>query len=200
MVSNSYMSIAHLFPCRSQGVSTDLGQAGFTLMEGMLAAVVLAIGLLALSGMQAISLGSNVDANELTRATTFAADLIERIQFNRFNVTAYHGIDTSASTPCAQNAATQPMARGDCLQWQALLNNSGLAGIVGTVSLTPIPPASDPLNLNRSTVQVRVSWVGGVVTGGAGWLVNSNGTGQIGGLSKMRRSRAVTLSTVIARE
>lgn len=163
-------------------------EGGFTLIEGMLAAVVLAVGLLALSGMQAISLGSNVDANELTRATTLASDMIERIQFNRFNVTAYHGIDTAAATPCTQSATTQPMARGDCLQWQTMLNNAGLAGPTGTVVLVPIPPATDPLNLNRTTVQVRVSWTGGMVTS----------TGQ--GLTKISRQKSVTLTTVIARE
>ena len=165
-----------------------LGEAGFTLIEGMLAAVVLAVGLLALSGMQAISLGSNVDANELTRATTLASDMIERIQFNRFNVTAYHGIDTTAAMPCTQSATTQPMARGDCLQWQTMLNNSGMTGMAGTVVLTPIPPATDPLNLNRTTVQVNVSWTGGIATS----------TGQ--GLTKVRRPKSVTLTTVIARE
>lgn len=163
-------------------------EAGFTLIEGMLAAVVLAVGLLALSGMQAISLGTNVDANELTRATTLASDMIERIQFNRFNVTAYHGIDTAAPTPCTQSATAQPMARGDCLQWQTMLNTSGLTAAVGTVALTPIPPATDPLNLNRTTVQVRVIWTGGMATS----------TGQ--GVTKTRRPKSVNLATVIARE
>ncbi|MGE3154167.1 MAG: prepilin-type N-terminal cleavage/methylation domain-containing protein [Nitrospiraceae bacterium] len=165
-----------------------LDEAGFTLIEGMLAAVVLAIGLLALSGMQAISLGTNVDANELTRATTLASDMIERIQFNRFNVAAYHGIDTAASTPCAQSATAQPMARGDCLQWQTMLNNSGLTGMTGTVVLAPIPPATDPLNLNRTTVQVSVRWTGGMATS----------TGQ--GLGKLSRPKTVTMTTVVARE
>jgi type IV pilus assembly protein PilV len=170
------------------GLQMRLEEAGFTLIEGMLAAVVLAVGLLALSGMQAISLGSNVDANELTRATALVSDMIERIQFNRFNVTAYHGIDTAAATPCTQSVTAQPMARGDCLQWQTMLNNSGLTGTTGTVTLTPIPPATDPLNLNRTTVQVRVSWTGGIATS----------TGE--GLTKIRRPRSVTLTTVIARE
>ena len=60
----------------------------------MFAAVVLAIGLLALAGMQGISLGKNVDANELTLATNLAADMVERIQFNRRNAIVYQSIDT----------------------------------------------------------------------------------------------------------
>ena len=41
-------------------------------------ALVLAIGLLALAGMQGISLTKNVDANELTLVTNLAADMMER--------------------------------------------------------------------------------------------------------------------------
>ena len=39
--------------------------------------------------MQGISLGKNVDANELTLATNLAADMVERIQFNRRNAIIY---------------------------------------------------------------------------------------------------------------
>ena len=49
---------------------------GFTLIEGMLASVILAVGLLALSGMQGIALVKNVDANELTRVSTLAAAVL----------------------------------------------------------------------------------------------------------------------------
>ena len=63
------------------------GQSGFTLIESMVAATILAIGLLALSGMQSMSLRKNVSANELTRVSNLAADMVERIQFNRRNVT-----------------------------------------------------------------------------------------------------------------
>ena len=84
----------------------------------MFAAVVLAIGLLALAGMQGISLGKNVDANELTLATNLAADMVERIQFNRRNAIVYKNIDTlNAST----NPASNIMASGDYTQWQARL-------------------------------------------------------------------------------
>jgi len=43
------------------------GEGGFSLIEGMLAAVILATGLLGLASMQGVSLSRNVDANEMTR-------------------------------------------------------------------------------------------------------------------------------------
>src|SRR5439155_17528626 len=110
LVSTSNLSIAGTLSESGHPTMRKLmGQSGFTLIEGMIAAIVLAVGLLAVAGMQGISLGRNVDANELGRVTNLAADMVERIQFNRRNATAYNNIDTlNAAT---QPPTTQPMAR-----------------------------------------------------------------------------------------
>ncbi len=92
------------------------GQGGFTLLESLIAMTVLAIGLLGLAGMQTLALSGNVNAKELGRATNMAATMVERIHYNRRNVTAYNAIDTmSAGNPCpnAPFGGTQPTARGD---------------------------------------------------------------------------------------
>ena len=120
------------------------GQGGFTLLESLIAMTVLAIGLLGLAGMQTIALSYNV--------------MMERIHYNRRNVTAYNAIDTmSAGNPCpnAPFGGTLPTARGDCLQWQNDLDNSGLDNIQGSVVVTnPFGPAA----LNQSQVSVSVTW------------------------------------------
>ena len=131
---------------------------GFTLIESMIAAVILTIGLLALTGMQSFSLRKNVDANNQTRVTNLAADMLERIQFNRRKAANYHGINVSSSTTTCPTVATDVMANGDCTQWRTLLLSSNLQNIAGTVTLNPVPPAADPLGLNRSTVTVLVTW------------------------------------------
>ena len=132
---------------------------GFTLIESMVAAVILTIGLLALTGMQSFSLRKNVDANNQTRVTNLAADMLERIQFNRTKTATYHNINVSSSTTTCPTAAADVMANGDCTQWRTLLLNSNLQNIVGTVTVSnPTPPAVDPLGLNRYTVTVRVTW------------------------------------------
>ena len=131
---------------------------GFTLIESMIAAVILTIGLLALTGMQSFSLRKNVDANNQTRVTNLAADMLERIQFNRRKAANYHGINVSSSTTTCPTVATDVMANGDCTQWRTLLLSSNLQNIVGTVTLNPVPPATDPLGLNRRTVTVLVTW------------------------------------------
>lgn len=153
--------------------------AGFTLLESMIAAFILCVGMLALAGMQAISLGRNVDANELTRVSNLAAEMIERIQFNRRNAVAYNGIDTlNAAT---QPPNTQPMARGDYAQWQSLLGGSGLSSVQGRVTVVPTGPTTPPLN--QSLVTITVSWLGSVR-----------------GETSVRRSRSLMFQTVIAPE
>ncbi len=154
-------------------------QAGFTLIEGMISAVILAVGLLALAGMQGISLGNDVDAHELARATNINADLMERIKFNRGRALAYNLIDTNNAA--TQPQGTEPMARGDYAQWRTVLINSGLdnaQGLVTVVRLDP-DPAFNPVSLNRFAVQVRINWT-------------SNGAGA--------RSRTVMFSSVLAPE
>lgn len=138
-------------------------ESGFTLLEGMIATVILSVGVIAMTAMQGIALTRNVDSTELTLATNLASEMLERIQFNRRNVTAYATIDTK--NPCAL-PATQTMAQGDCVQWQAMMMNQGasgisqasvLTGVQGVVTVNPIvttPP------LNQSRVTVVVTWTG----------------------------------------
>jgi type IV pilus assembly protein PilV len=145
---------------------------------------VLSVGLLGIAAMQSMALGRNVDANELSIVTNLAADMVERIQYNRPNVTAYAGIDTlNAGT---RPPDTQPMARGDYDQWSARLTATPLRGVRGLVSVTAIGPA----NLNQSQVLVQVTWTGGSVGGMA-----LEGT-----MTRTARTRAVSLGTVIAPE
>ncbi len=158
MVRNVHVSMN----ARLLGMTTRASQSrhdGFTLIESMVAAVILTIGLLALTGMQSFSLRKNVDANNQTRVTNLAADMLERVQFNRRKAANYHLISVSSGTTTCPTAATDVMANGDCTQWRTLLLSSNLQNIAGTVTVSnPTPPNPDPLGLNRSTVTVQVTW------------------------------------------
>jgi type IV pilus assembly protein PilV len=159
-------------------------QSGFTLIEGMIAGAILSVGVLALAGMQGIALTYNVDSTELTRATNLAAEMIERIQYNRKNIAQY-GIDTSNATPCPQNAGTQAMAKGDCDQWLALLSNpqaSGLVNVRGVVTVPAVPVGTLATLLNQYPVTVTVSWTGAA------------------GDTKVARPKQVVLTTTVAPE
>ena len=153
-------------------------EEGFTLLEGMLASAILTVGLLALSGMQGIALVKNVDANELTRITTLASDMMERIQFNRRNAVAYNGIDTQSVTNCSGiSAGAQPMASGDCLLWDSIVDGTQFENVRGLVTVSAVKP---PTSLNQRDVTVTITWVG-----------SSNSA---------KRSRTLTLQRVVAPE
>ncbi|MDP9131713.1 MAG: prepilin-type N-terminal cleavage/methylation domain-containing protein [Nitrospirota bacterium] len=131
---------------------------GFTLLETMVAAGVLSIGLLGLAGLSGMALGKNVDANDMTRVTNIAADMAERIQSNRQRVLDYHNTNTNVA--CAQSVSTQRMALGDCTQWQTLVANSGLVGANGIVTAARLDPdpTANPVTMNRFLVTITVSW------------------------------------------
>jgi type IV pilus assembly protein PilV len=133
-------------------------QQGFTLLEAMVAAGVLSVGLLGLAGLSGMSLGKNVDANDMARVTNIAADMAERIQNNRQRVLDYHNTSTAAA--CPQSVSTQRMAWGDCTQWQTLVANSGLQNVAGVVTSTRLDPdpTATPVTMNRFLVTITVSW------------------------------------------
>ena len=136
----------------------EIPQLGFTLLEAMIAAGVLSIGLLGLAGLSGMSLGKNVDANDMTRVTNIAADMLERIQSNRQRVLDYHNTTTTAA--CPQSASTQRMALGDCSQWQALVAGSGLETATASVTAVRLDPdpTSNPVTMNRFLVTITVGW------------------------------------------
>lgn len=132
------------------------GERGFTLLEGMLASVFLAVGVLTLTAMQGIALVKNIDAKELTRVTTLASDMMERIQFNRRNVATYNGIDTASAANCsAINATSQPQAKGDCLLWASLVAAAQLNDARGTVGVSNV---INPVVLGQRNVVVTLTW------------------------------------------
>lgn len=149
----------------------------------MVASAILATGILGAAAMQGIALTRNVDATELTRATNLTAEMIERIQYNRKNIGQY-AIDTSHAVPCPQNATTQAMAKGDCDQWVALLNNpqaSGLVNVRGIITVTP-PAGVLKTLLNENVVTITVQWTGAT------------------GVTKVGRPKQVVLTTAISPE
>ncbi len=142
----------------AQSPRTARQQGGFTLLEAMVAAGVLSVGLLGLAGLSGMALGKNVDANDMSRVTNLAADMTERIQNNRQRVLDYHNTATNAA--CPQSVSAQRMAAGDCTQWSTLVTNSGLQGAVGIVTATRLDPdpTTNPVTMNRFLVTVTLNW------------------------------------------
>ena len=140
---------------------------GFTLMEVLVALVVLSIGLLGMAGMQLFSLSSNRDAYIRTQATYFAYDLIDKIRANR-NVALVGGYNTAFSAIPAfincqtttSNCSPNQLANFDLLQWKCALGAyQGNSSCVTPNNLTAILPNGDgSVTRNGSEITVTVQW------------------------------------------
>lgn len=97
-------------------------QSGFTLLEILVAMLVLAIGLLGLAGLMTSSMRNNLSASHRTQATWMAYDIVDRMRANR--VTAVTGgyatpMGTAAACSAAQPTGTVPAQ--DIAAWKSQL-------------------------------------------------------------------------------
>lgn len=91
-------------------------EAGATLIEVLIAMVVLAIGLLGLAGLQATSIQSNHSAYYRSQATLLANDLADRMRANRTEaLTNAYLIDFP--TPSTRNSVSGTSAQKDIAEW-----------------------------------------------------------------------------------
>lgn len=121
-------------------------QSGFTLLEIMVAIVVLSLGLLGLAGLQAASLRNNQTAYYRGIATQQAYDMADRMRANLAGVRAnnYSALTVTPANPaCFLTGCNTPlkMANTDYFQW-----NTANAGLLpngnGTVVCADGPAAA----------------------------------------------------------
>jgi type IV pilus assembly protein PilV len=136
-------------------------QSGFTMVETLVALVVLAIGLLGIAALLLTSLQSGRTATYRTQAVNLAADLADRIRMNRTAQADYGTLfaddedevaacDTTAGCDDADLAAT------DLARWKAALAQR-LPGGQGQVAVVAPVAAGEPA---RYTITVRWTEVG----------------------------------------
>ena len=109
---------------------------GFTLLEAMIALLVLSIGLLGIAALQAQGLRYNTDSYIRSQATILAYDIIERMRINSTNAAAYVGGLPAAE--CGEEGAD--LAENDRACWHAgvaAVLPGGNAEIVGNVGGNP---------------------------------------------------------------
>lgn len=144
---------------------------GFTLIEVLIAVVILAGGLLGLAGLQATTLKNNQSAYLRSQATQIAYDMSDRMRSNRAGVTANNYNDKAATNnDCVANSCTPAQMAGyDLAQWNAQLTNAqnGLPGASGVVCLDSTPKdgtgttnaAAKACDNTGSTYAIKIWWV-----------------------------------------
>lgn len=127
---------------------------GFTLIEVLVAVVILAVGLLGLAGMQAKELGSNQSAYNRSQATQLAYDIADRMRANPSEAASYltKPADAECSAgddPCtacaspAKSCVPAQLAETDLYNWNNSLKNTlpkgtgrvSFSGVVYTVTI-----------------------------------------------------------------
>lgn len=113
-------------------------QTGFTMIEVLITAVILSLGLLGLAGMQATGLKSNHQAYMRSQATLLAYDISDRMRANMAGVKAgdYNNVSgiPQSYTDCQANSCTPAqMAIFDAYQWNTTLASTLPSG-QGTVT------------------------------------------------------------------
>ncbi|MBW8328802.1 MAG: type IV pilus modification protein PilV [Thiobacillus sp.] len=95
-------------------------QSGFTLLEVLVAMMVLSIGLLGLAGLMAASMRNNESAYHSTQATWLAYDILDRMRANRTGAlaNAYNGATLGSPATCSATAATGSITAQDIGNWK----------------------------------------------------------------------------------
>lgn len=103
---------------------------GFTLIEVLVAVIVLAIGLLGLAGLQATSLRNNQSAYNRSQATQLASDMADKLRTNVAGLNSYTSITPVSSATAKANCLTttgctpDDLAENDLYEWNLAVTNT----------------------------------------------------------------------------
>ncbi|MAD05222.1 MULTISPECIES: type IV pilus modification protein PilV [unclassified Pseudoalteromonas] len=143
-------------------------QQGFTLIEVLIAFVILSFGLLGAVALQAKAKQASFDALQRSAAIALGNDIIQRMRANDSSGFAglYNGEFSSESSagavqPCLNaRCSAQQIAAFDKQQWiraiQARENTGALDDATVCISSTPVAAGS----ANEFNIQVVISWRG----------------------------------------
>lgn len=125
-------------------------QSGFTLLEVLVAMLVLSIGLLGLAGLMASSMRNNQSAYHSTQATWLAYDILDRMRANSAGALAgAYGAANALGAPasCSTIAPSGSIAAQDIGGWKNMIACALPEGD-GAITVTPA---------NRQ-VRITVQW------------------------------------------
>ena len=132
---------------------------GFTMVEMLVALVVLSIGMLGIAGLFAVSLRSGGSAIQRMQAVNLANDIADRIRSNRRAAGAYTAATTDtgtdSNTGCTTAVCTpSQLAAADIYLWKQSITSSFKGGTAtGSIAYT-----AGALSTLPSTFVITVAW------------------------------------------
>ena len=118
-------------------------QFGFTLVEVLVAVIILSVGLLGVAAMQTKSLKGGSSALHRTQATLAAEDILDRMRVNR--QAAIDGEYDLALDDVAPTAPFATLALEDLAQWRESLTNN-------------LPDGNGSVTVDSNIATVVVTW------------------------------------------
>jgi type IV pilus assembly protein PilV len=147
---------------------------GFSLIELLVAVVIMAVGILGVAGLQVVSLQQNRSALFRAQALQLANGILDRIRVNR-DITYSALIDAApvATKDCSVNSCTNAeMADYDIAQWKCAINSDDSSGNplsvcqnykgmdgVSTGIEGELPEGQGSIVLNSGIYEVKLQWV-----------------------------------------
>lgn len=118
--------------------------SGFTLIEVMIAILVLAIGLLGFALLQTMSVRFTQSANQRTQATNLAYEMLDQMRSNRLMAAQYAGTYAGTATGCAPDGTVS--YTGYRVVWQCRLQKALGAGSGAVVAY------------NNGVATINITW------------------------------------------
>ena len=107
----------------SRAIVSRRAQRGMTLVEVLVTAVLISVGLLGVAALQLTSLKANKESYVRSQAAMLAADMLDRMRANQAGVLAGDYDMTNDVTGFDQAGRAGTVAATDIAAWQASINN-----------------------------------------------------------------------------
>ena len=156
------MNMNELSPDMTRSYPSIYRQRGFSLIEALVAFLILSVGMLGIASLQTVSLRAGATATLRSAATIKAEEIVERIRANHKGLIKYisgTGDDLTAPANLCQaasdNCTETDMAKLDKYQWK-----QGILAVfpaTTTATIAMVPGIADP-TANTQQVTVAINW------------------------------------------
>lgn len=156
--------LSTMFTPRTQASETPINQRGFTLIEILIAVLVLSFGLLGLAMLQATGLKYNTDSYMRTQATLAAYSIMDRIRANRTGADNADYVASSAPAtaetcgdPGSTCSSATALANYDLTQWYALQSTTLAPGTTASSITHNLVASTGGKSVHQYHITVRWS-------------------------------------------
>ena len=132
-------------------------QQGFTLLEALIAFLILSIGMLGIASLQTVSLKAGQTSVYVSVAVMKAEEILESMRANSVGLASYAGSGSGANNSCGgtTQCSSAQLAQDDIFWWKKSLK-AGLPDNSDTTTLITVTAPVAPSKM--ATVTVDINW------------------------------------------